>query len=321
MPARASGLVLPRPLRHWVEQAAEAFLQPPEGPRIDFAQPAGEPALAPPTSVSWQVFRNPVAVFIGGVAAVILELAEPRVRAGVWNHTSFRTDPVRRLQRTGLAAMVTVYGARSLAEAMIAGVRRAHAEVRGETETGLPYRADDQALLDWVQGTACFGFLTAYCRFVHPLPLDKRDAFLAEAMPAARLYGAFGAPGSTAEMEAQFAAMRPRLERSEIVQEFLGIMLRAPILPRALRPAQRMMVHAAVSIIPPWARDLLGLKDRLRPWEDWALRVAGRLADRLLLERSPAVQACHRLGVPPELLLAPRPAWHGSGSPRKDGGA
>jgi len=76
-----------------------------------------------PDSVSWRVFKNPLSVFIGGVAAVIMELAEPRVRTGVWEHTSFRIDPIRRLRRTGPAAMVTIYGARRTAEAMIAGIR------------------------------------------------------------------------------------------------------------------------------------------------------------------------------------------------------
>jgi uncharacterized protein (DUF2236 family) len=78
----------------------------------------------PAESVSWRVFKNPLSLFIGGVAAVIMELAEPRVRTGVWEHTTFRVDPVRRLRRTGLAAMITVHGARSEAEAMIARVRR-----------------------------------------------------------------------------------------------------------------------------------------------------------------------------------------------------
>ena len=74
-------------------------------PPVDFSAPRGEPALAAPDSVSWQVFKNPVALFIGGVAAVLLELAEPRVRHGVWDHSSFRERPMQRLQRTGLAAM------------------------------------------------------------------------------------------------------------------------------------------------------------------------------------------------------------------------
>jgi hypothetical protein len=54
-----------------------------------------------PDSISWRVFKNPLSLFIGGAAAVIMELAEPRVRTGVWEHTAFRVDPIRRLRRTG----------------------------------------------------------------------------------------------------------------------------------------------------------------------------------------------------------------------------
>jgi uncharacterized protein (DUF2236 family) len=41
------------------------------------------------------VFKNPLSLFIGGVTAVIMELAEPRVRTGVWEHTTFpcESDP------------------------------------------------------------------------------------------------------------------------------------------------------------------------------------------------------------------------------------
>src|SRR6202040_1559136 len=96
-----------------------------------------------PNSVSWRVFKNPLSLFIGGVTAVIMELAEPRVRTGVWEHTSFRVDPIRRLRRRGFAAMVTIYGARSTAEAMIARVRRMHDMVAGTTPSGEPYCAND----------------------------------------------------------------------------------------------------------------------------------------------------------------------------------
>ena len=88
--------------------------------QVDFTRPAGESALVSPDSVSWRVFKNPIALYVGGITAVLLELAEPRVRTGVWEHTTFRTDPIPRMERTGLAAMVTVYGARSEAERMIA---------------------------------------------------------------------------------------------------------------------------------------------------------------------------------------------------------
>ena len=60
-----------------LERAVAGLIQPEGGPRIDFRAPLGEPALVAPDSVSWRVFKNPVALFIGGAAAVLLELAEP----------------------------------------------------------------------------------------------------------------------------------------------------------------------------------------------------------------------------------------------------
>ena len=290
---------LPWPLRDRVEADARA-LAPARGPRIDFERTAGEPALVGPDSVSWQVFKNPVALFIGGITAVILELAEPRVRHGVWDHTTFRTDPLSRMRRTGLAAMVTVYGARSTAEVMIAGVGRMHARVSGDTSGGQAYRADDPELLDWVQATAAFGFLEAYCAFVRPLSAADKDRYYGEGGPAAALYGATGAPGSLAELNAQFEAMAPKLERSEVVFEFLDIMRRMPVFPG---PLQRMMVRAAVAITPAWARERLGLEGvRLRGWEAVLIRLLGRLSDAIVVEDGPSAAACRRLGLPSDYL-------------------
>src|SRR6266446_4534870 len=139
-------IVLPWPLQSSLEAMARVLLEPGDRSSIDFSRPVGEAALVSPDSVSWRVFKNPLSLFIGGVTAVIMELAEPRVRSGVWEHTTFRMDPIRRLRRTGLAAMVTVYGARSMAEAMIARVRLMHDTVAGTTSAGKAYRANDGAL-------------------------------------------------------------------------------------------------------------------------------------------------------------------------------
>ena len=250
------------------------------------------------------MFRNPLALFVGGVAAVILELAEPRVRAGVWEHSSFRSDPVERLRRTGLAAMVTVYGAHSTAEQMIAGVRRLHDQVRGEAETGEAYLANDPELLDWVQATAMFGFLGAYQRFVHPVTKVQRDSFYREGMAAARLYGAVGAPKSEAQLQALFDAMRPKLARSPVIFEFLRIMRRARVFPLPLRPVQHLLIRAAVEILPPWFRQMAGLGRRsgLRAWELPLVRQIGATADRVRLDTSPAAEASVRLGLPRDYL-------------------
>jgi len=291
---------LPYMLQRRLDDAAGALLHPQNGRRIDFSRPLGEAAFAAPDSVSWRICKNPVALFVGGVAAVILELAEPHVRSGVWEHSSFRRDPMGRLRRTGMAAMVTVYGARSIAAPMIAGVVRMHGKVAGETPAGVSYSANDAHLLTWVQATASWGFAEAYNRYVAPLEPQEFDALYREALPTSRLYGAIHTPGSNAELHALLDSMRGRLEPSPIVFEFLDIMRAAPAFPRPLIGLQRLLVRAAVDLIPDWIRACVGLTSTqgLRPHEKPIVGLAGALADRIVLTDSPAAQACVRLGLP-----------------------
>jgi uncharacterized protein (DUF2236 family) len=303
-------IILPWPLQSSLEVATQALFDRGDQSSVDFLRPRGEAALVSPDSVSWRVFKNPLSLFIGGVTAVIMELAEPRVRAGVWEHTTFRVDPMRRLRRTGLAAMVTVYGARSTAETMIARIRRMHDRIAGTTSTGKAYRANDPELLNWVQATAAFGFLQAYHSYVRPLSQVKRDHYYAEGSPPAALYGATGAPKSEEALEALFEQMASRLERSAIVFEFLAIMRSAPILPLPLRPLQHLLVRAAIDLTPRWLRTIVGLNGHgLHAWEVAVVRGAGELADRLVLETNPAVQACRRMRLPVDYLYALKDAY------------
>ena len=295
-------IVLPWPLQSGLEAATRALFDLDDQSSADFLHPVGEAALVSPDSVSWRVFKNPISLFIGGVAAVIMELAEPRVRTGVWEHTTFRVDPIRRLRRTGLAAMVTIYGARGKAEAMIARVRRMHDRIAGSTPAGKAYRANDPELLNWVQATAAYGFLQAYHAYVRPLSDLGRDRYYAEGTLAASLYGA-SAPTSKAALEMRFEAMSNQLERPDILFEFLAIMRSAPFLPLPLRPVQPLLVRAAVAVIPHWLQTIVGLTDHgLHTWEAGAVRQIGAFADRLVLETNPAVQACRRMGLPANYL-------------------
>jgi len=283
-----AAILLPEPLQRRVE-AMHRDLLTPDGPgAVDFLSPPGEPALVPHDSVTWRVFRNQVTLFIGGVAAVLLELAEPRVRHGVWDHSDFQRDPMQRLKRTGLAAMVTVYGPGSAARSMIAHVNRLHAKIGGSTDGGLSYRADDPELLRWVQTTASFGFVEAYRRFGGAVRPSELDRYYAEAAPVAELYGALDPPRSEAERAAMFQHMQPKLEPSVAIGEFLNIMDNVPALPRAARPAQTLLIAAAVDILPNELSALLGLQDRrLPPWQRPLVQAMGTAGSRLLLRSSP----------------------------------
>src|ERR1700680_3992396 len=197
---------LPAVLQRRLDGTVSALLSSQQSLAVDFSRPLREEALVGPDSVSWKIFKNPIALFVGGTAAVILELAEPSVRAGVWEFSSFRKNPLKRLQRTGLAAMITVYGARSIAEPMIARVVQMHASIQGTTAAGVKYSANDPRLLTWVHATAAFGFAEAYNQYAESLSVAEFDRFYAEGMPSAERYGAVDPPRSSRDMRTLFEA-------------------------------------------------------------------------------------------------------------------
>jgi uncharacterized protein (DUF2236 family) len=233
------------------------------GGRFSYLEPKGDPGFYGPDSMAWRVHANPVALAIGGVAAVILELAEPRVRTGVWEHSSFRSDPLSRMRRTGEAAMITTYGSTAMAQARVDMVTRMHRRVSGATPEGQAYEALEPELMTWVHVTAGYGFLNAYLRYVNQdLSLADQDRYYAEGVRLGRAFGAPNPPTSVAEVEACFQAMRPKLRAHPIIGEFLRIVVNTSPLGPAGRPMQTLLVEASIDLLPTWVRDIAQLPSR-----------------------------------------------------------
>ena len=268
--------------------------------KIDYLSPAGEPSLVPPDSVQWRVYRNPIVMGIGGVAAVLLEFADPRIRSGVWDHSVYKVDPIGRSRRTGLAAMVGVYGPASVARRVISGVTKMHARVSGETPNGQSYRALDPVLLNWVFATALFGFFKAYHTFVRPLSPDDQVRFFREGKPVGELYGVTNCVGSEAEFVAMMEELLPGFEPHPINLEFLNIIESGRSAPSTPRFLHRAMARGAVAILPSVVRKKLelGAEWDLTALDRLALTSAGRLADHWRDRDSPAWQAALRHGLP-----------------------
>lgn len=267
---------------------------------VDFTQPAGAPSLVAPDSVHWRIYKNEVALAVGGVAAVLLEFADPRIRSGVWDHSTYKVDPVGRSERTGQAAMMGVYGPRDDAEQLIARVTRMHARVEGDTPDGRHYRALDPELLDWVAATAGYGFLEAYHRFVAPVTPADRDRYWADGHPVAALYGAAGLPDDDAGFAAMLAAISVNFEPHPIVHEFLDIVQSKRTGATVPKFVKRALVHGAVSLLPPDVRATLELGPEydLTRVDRATLRTLATLGERRVKRDSPAAQAAVRLGLP-----------------------
>ena len=278
------------------------------GWKIDYGQPAGEPAYLDPGSVHWRVYKNPIALAIGGVAAVLLEFADARIRAGVWDHSTFKVDPIGRSKRTGVAAMVGVYGPQSAARRVIQGVTNMHSRVAGTTPSGEAYKALDGELLDWVSATAGYGFLNAYDRFVSPLSEAEKTRFYEEAGPIARLYGVQYSPKSTADFMDMMGKLAPRFEPHPIVTEFLAIIQSGQAAPGTPKFLHRAVGRASVSLLPPIVRRKLALGSEydLTAGDRFALKAAGKLADRIPIPNSAPCEASKRLGLPGNFLYLSR---------------
>jgi uncharacterized protein (DUF2236 family) len=113
-----------------------------------------------------------------------MQLAHPKVAAGVDDHSDFRTHPIRRLRRTVLVTMAIVFGDKETALAAARTVNQAHSRVRGHD-----YHALDPELLLWVHATLVDSALVTYQTFVQPLTASEREDFYQESKLFGELLG------------------------------------------------------------------------------------------------------------------------------------
>lgn len=238
----------------WVQSV---FNDPASGER-----PVGRSAnaLFPPGSAIWRVHGDVTTMMIGGVTALLLQMLHPAALAGVWDHSTFRDDMLGRLRRTARFIAVTTFGERADAEAAIARVRQVHEHVRGALDDGTPYAADDPRLLAWVHVCEAIGFLDAWLAFGDPgMPLAEQDRYFAQAGVVAAALGADPVPQTRAEAEALVATFLPDLSANARTREVARMVLTQPAPSRAMAPVQTMLMHAAVDVLPRWAKEMHGL--------------------------------------------------------------
>jgi len=220
---------------------------------------ASDQALYPPGAVIRRVHGDVTSMMIGGVSALLLQMLHPAALAGIWDHSRFRDDMLGRLRRTARFIAVTTYAERAEAEAEILRVRRVHEHVRGTLPDGTAYAAGDPWLLAWVHVCEATSFLDAWMAYGEPfMPLAEQDRYFAEAALVARALGADPVPESRAEARALMTRFRSELAVTPRTREVARIVLRQPAPSLGLMPAQAMMMQAAVTLLPGWARRMHG---------------------------------------------------------------
>lgn len=141
------------------------------------------PGVFEEDSITRRVNRENI-LLLGGGRALLMQLAHPKVAAGVDEHSDFRLQPIRRLRRTIRMTMAIVFGDRDTALAAARGVNQAHAKVQGPD-----YRALDPDLLLWVYATLADTALVTYEVFVKRLMPHEREEFHREFKVLGELLG------------------------------------------------------------------------------------------------------------------------------------
>lgn len=290
------------PLRNQLRSWVIGVLKRDGGPLIDYDNPKGDPGLFGPDSVTWRIHGDFPSMMSGGICALMLQTLHPLALAGVWDHSSFRTDILGRLRRTTSFVGGTTYAPTAEAKQLIDKVRRIHAKVRGQAEDGTGYSADDPRLLTWVHTTESLCFLRGYLRYRNAdLPLVMQDRYYAEVSRIAEALGAREVPKSVAEVETYFREVQGELAfgaRSvEVLKVLANIKLPIPI----AGVSRHLFLGAGAALLPDWAAERIK-RSRVQRLRDRAaargLHALGPVL-RAALKDGIAARSCRRVGVDP----------------------
>ena len=259
-----------------------------------------------PESVIRMVGNSPVTPFLGGGAAVLLQVAHPLVAAGVAEHSDFRRDLWSRLMRTLRALYLITYGSKAEADAIGAAVRSAHSRVHGRTAAplgsfpaGTSYSAADPELMLWVHATLVDVSLSAYQRYERALSPAEQEAYYREMAVVAQVFGTPAAviPPTLGEFRNYFEAQiaGPVIQVTPPAREIAAVILDAPLpaLMRFITPAHRMATGAH---LPARLREEYGLSQSRR--NTLILPLAAR---SIKLTAWPLLHAATRLSPPARL--------------------
>jgi uncharacterized protein (DUF2236 family) len=146
-----------------------------------------------PDTMIWRVDRE-MALLLAGGRALLMQLAHPKVAAGVAQHSHFKDDPLGRLHRTMSTMWSIVFDEAARARAALEQVQNVHRKVQGIVDpgeslpAGTPYDALDTELLLWVHATLIDSAPLVYDLFVKPLTLDEKSRYYEDSKTLAHLF-------------------------------------------------------------------------------------------------------------------------------------
>ncbi|KAK2756528.1 hypothetical protein FQN54_005421 [Arachnomyces sp. PD_36] len=216
--------------------------------------------------------------YVGGAAAILLQIAHPLVGKGVSEHSQFATRTISRTQYTQMYIYAMIFGTPDEKAAMQAFVNKAHSRVKGgEGESS--YNAQDPELQLWVAITIYVSMINGYESMHGPLPPSEAEL----------VYQAFSVMGTALQVPpdmwppdlASFKLywndmVENRLQVSSGVRGVMNDLFHPQGLPLLARPVVALLIPLlfrpmAVEQLPPNVREQYGLEST------WATRALSNM--------------------------------------------
>lgn len=197
-----------------------------------------------------------------------MQLAHPKLAAGVADHSHFKEDPLDRLYRTMDAMWSIVFDDAPKALAALERVNDIHARVHGIIKggeplpKGTPYSALDPDLLLWVHATLVDSAIVAYGLFVKPLNLEEKTQYYHDTKKLASFFGISEAdvPPSVESFDAYIEEML--MGNAIAVGPTARSLAREILHPRPwfLKIAGPLSSFMTVGLLPPSLREAYGVR-------------------------------------------------------------
>lgn len=218
-----------------------------------------------PQSITWRINRDSV-TYIGGLRALLMQIAHPKVAQGVADHSNYREDPFGRLFRTFEVVHDLVFGDRATAMTAASRLHRVHQRVGGSLADPVPwphtrrYHANDPDLLRWVYATLVDSAMVTHRLLLPDLEPQQWETYYQESKIFGELCGV--SPDDLPESLPDFRAwMRrtvegPSLHVGDTAREIADAILKGPPIMYPLRPSNYVL---AAGMLPGRMREAFGL--------------------------------------------------------------
>lgn len=246
---------------------------------------------------------------LGGLRAIVLQVAHPAVGRGVAEHSGFALDPVARLHATLSFVYVVADGDERLVRSVAQAVGRAHRPVVADPGAAVPYDARDPELQRWVAATLHETSLRMAELVWGPLPRPLADELLALSGRFATVLGMPAAlwPADMDAFDRYYADATAGLRFDATTAGVIRQLVAARRAPAWVRAAMPLLLALTAPLLPARLRAELG----------WRRAVGERAMTALVRLLAPVYRAApRRLRTLPSrrYTAAARRSWGGTGA-------